>query len=67
MILNYKSNYHPTKKNTTNPAAYEFLADSIINFPTRLEFIYLLSSIGFRNIKAVPLSFGICTLYIANK
>ena len=52
---------------TANPAAYEYLADSIMNFPTRSEFITLLDSIGFRNIKAVPLSFGICTLYIANK
>ena len=52
---------------TTNPAAYEYLADSIISFPTRSEFVYLLSSIGFRNINAVPLSLGICTLYIANK
>lgn len=52
---------------TKNPAAYEYLADSIMNFPTRSEFITLLSSIGFRNINAIPLSLGICTLYIANK
>ena len=52
---------------TTNPAAYEYLADSIMNFPTRSEFISLLDSIGFKNIKAIPLSLGICTLYIAYK
>ena len=52
---------------TPNPAAYEYLADSIINFPTRSEFISLLSSIGLKNIRAIPLSLGICTLYIANK
>ena len=52
---------------TSNPAAYEYLADSIMNFPTRSEFISLLNSIGFRNIKVFPLSLGICTLYIANK
>ena len=52
---------------TTNPGAYEYLADSIMNFPTRSEFISLLSSIGFKNIKAIPLSLGICTLYIAYK
>ena len=55
------------KRFTRNPAAYEYLADSIMNFPTRSEFISLLDSIGFRNIKAIPLSLGICTLYIANK
>ena len=52
---------------TANPAAYDYLADSIMNFPTRSEFIALLDSIGLRNIKAIPLSLGICTLYIANK
>ena len=52
---------------TTNPAAYEYLADSIMNFPTRSEFISLLGSVGFKNIKAIPLSLGICTLYIAYK
>jgi len=52
---------------TANPAAYEYLADSIMNFPTRSEFITLLDSIGLRNIKAIPLTLGICTLYIANK
>ena len=55
------------KRFTTNPAAYEYLADSIMNFPTRSEFISLLDSIGFKNIKAIPLSLGICTLYIAYK
>ena len=52
---------------TSNPAAYEYLADSIINFPTRSEFISLLSSIGLKNIRTISLSWGICTLYIANK
>ena len=52
---------------TSNPAAYEYLADSIMNFPTRSEFISLLDSIGFKNVKAIPLSLGICTLYIAYK
>ena len=55
------------KKFTSNPAAYEYLADSIMNFPTRSEFISLLDSIGLKNIKTIPLSLGICTLYIANK
>jgi len=56
-----------SRKFTTNPAAYEYLADSIMNFPTRSEFISLLGSVGFKNIKAIPLSLGICTLYIAYK
>ncbi len=52
---------------TNNPAAYEYLADSIMNFPTRKEFISLMESIGLKNCKTIPLTFGICTLYIGEK
>jgi len=65
----YLNNILPklAKRFTANPSAYEYLADSIMNFPTRSEFISLLNSIGFRNVRAIPLSRGICTLYIAIK
>ena len=56
-----------TKWFTKNPAAYEYLADSIMNFPTRSEFVKIMESVGFRNIKVLPLTFGVCTLYIGNK
>ena len=52
---------------TKNPAAYEYLADSIMNFPTRKEFVTLMESMGLKNCKAIPLTFGVCTLYIGNK
>ena len=52
---------------TKNPAAYEYLADSIMNFPTRREFLTLMESMGLKNCKAIPLTFGVCTLYIGNK
>ena len=52
---------------TKNPAAYEYLADSIMNFPTRREFVTLMESMGLKNCKAIPLTFGVCTLYIGNK
>ena len=52
---------------TKNPAAYEYLADSIMNFPTRKEFVKLMESIGLKNCRAIPLTFGVCTLYIGNK
>ncbi|MDP6532910.1 MAG: bifunctional demethylmenaquinone methyltransferase/2-methoxy-6-polyprenyl-1,4-benzoquinol methylase UbiE [Candidatus Marinimicrobia bacterium] len=52
---------------TKNPAAYEYLADSIMNFPTRKEFVSLMESVGLKNCKAIPLTFGICTLYIGEK
>ena len=52
---------------TKNPAAYEYLADSIMNFPTRKEFLTLMESMGLKNCKAISLTFGVCTLYIGNK
>jgi demethylmenaquinone methyltransferase/2-methoxy-6-polyprenyl-1,4-benzoquinol methylase len=52
---------------TKNPAAYEYLADSIMNFPTRREFLALMESMGLKNCKAIPLTFGVCTLYIGKK
>jgi demethylmenaquinone methyltransferase/2-methoxy-6-polyprenyl-1,4-benzoquinol methylase len=52
---------------TKNPAAYEYLADSIMNFPTRREFVAIMESIGLKNCRAIPLTFGVCTLYIGEK
>lgn len=52
---------------TKNPAAYEYLADSIMNFPTRREFVKLMESVGLKNCRAIPLTFGVCTLYIGEK
>ena len=52
---------------TKNSAAYEYLADSIMNFPTRGEFLALMESIGLKNCRAIPLTFGVCTLYIGQK
>ena len=52
---------------TKNPAAYEYLADSIMNFPTRGEFLALMESSGLKNCRAIPLTFGVCTLYIGQK
>ncbi|HDY75338.1 MAG TPA: bifunctional demethylmenaquinone methyltransferase/2-methoxy-6-polyprenyl-1,4-benzoquinol methylase UbiE [Candidatus Marinimicrobia bacterium] len=52
---------------TTNPSAYKYLADSIINFPTRREFVALMESVGLKNCRAIPLTFGVCTLYIGKK
>ncbi len=55
------------KRFTKNPAAYEYLADSIMNFPTRKEFLSLMDSVGLKNCKSIPLTFGVCTLYIGQK
>ena len=52
---------------TKEPIAYKYLADSIMNFPEEKEFLKLMNLIGLRNCKAIPLTFGVCTLYIGEK
>lgn len=50
-----------------NPAAYEYLADSIMNFPTRNQFINLMTAAGLEHCRAQALTWGICTLYVGVK
>lgn len=42
---------------------YQYLADSIASFPHGSAFVSLMESVGFRSVKATPLSGGIATFY----
>ena len=55
------------KNFTKISATHEYLADSIMNFPTRKEFLVLMELMGLKNYRAIPLTFGVCTLYIGEK
>ncbi|MCX8034197.1 MAG: class I SAM-dependent methyltransferase, partial [Thermodesulfovibrio sp.] len=48
-------------------SAYEYLGSSIEGFYTPYDFVRLLGNCGFKNIKALPLSFGAVYLYVAEK
>lgn len=48
-------------------SAYEYLGSSIEGFYKPQEFIVLLESCGFVNIKAIPLTFGCVYLYVGEK
>jgi demethylmenaquinone methyltransferase / 2-methoxy-6-polyprenyl-1,4-benzoquinol methylase len=50
-----------------NAAAYYYLADSIMNFPTPAAFAWLMEDAGMKNVKKYPLTFGITWLYIGEK
>jgi demethylmenaquinone methyltransferase / 2-methoxy-6-polyprenyl-1,4-benzoquinol methylase len=52
---------------STNPAAYYYLADSIMNFPPPAAFAKLMSDTGMKNVKKYPLTFGITYLHIGEK
>lgn len=48
-------------------SAYEYLGSSIEEFYKPAEFARLLESVGFKNIKTTPLSFGCVYLYVGVK
>lgn len=50
-----------------NPDAYQYLPDSVLNFPPADEFARLVSSAGFRNVTWKKLTLGIVTLYVGRK
>ncbi|MDB5227669.1 MAG: bifunctional demethylmenaquinone methyltransferase/2-methoxy-6-polyprenyl,4-benzoquinol methylase [Bacteroidota bacterium] len=47
--------------------AYTYLPESVRQFPDGKKFIDLLQLAGFKNTECIPLSFGISTIYIAEK
>ncbi len=52
---------------TANPAAYHYLADSIMNFPSPDEFSGLMEETGMTEVEKYPLTFGITWLHIGKK
>jgi demethylmenaquinone methyltransferase / 2-methoxy-6-polyprenyl-1,4-benzoquinol methylase len=50
-----------------NPAAYHYLADSIVHFPSPKEFSRLMETAGLTAIEAFPLTLGITYCYIGKK
>ncbi len=47
--------------------AYTYLPESVMAFPQGQDFCRILTNCGFKNAKAQPLTFGICSLYTADK
>jgi demethylmenaquinone methyltransferase / 2-methoxy-6-polyprenyl-1,4-benzoquinol methylase len=50
-----------------NPAAYYYLADSIMNFPPPDEFAKIMEGAGMVNVEKYPLTFGITWLHVGEK
>jgi len=50
-----------------NPAAYYYLADSIMNFPSPDEFAKMMEEAGMVDVKKYPLTFGITWLHVGKK
>jgi demethylmenaquinone methyltransferase/2-methoxy-6-polyprenyl-1,4-benzoquinol methylase len=52
---------------SSNPAAYSYLADSIMNFPTPDEFTALMEGVDIENVDAYSLTFGVTYLHVGTK
>ena len=48
-------------------SAYSYLPASVVDFPRPADFTAIISSQGFRDVRAVPLTFGIVYLYVATR
>ncbi len=48
-------------------SAYQYLPESVKAFPTGKEFVDICHQIGFSKAKYLPLTFGICALYLLEK
>jgi demethylmenaquinone methyltransferase/2-methoxy-6-polyprenyl-1,4-benzoquinol methylase len=47
--------------------AYTYLPESVKAFPNGKEFVSICEKVGYRKCTYVPLSFGICALYLLEK
>lgn len=52
---------------TSNPAAYLYLADSVMNFPAPEQFATLMEEAGLTMVKKYPLTLGVTYLYTGIK
>lgn len=52
---------------SNDKSAYTYLSESAIKFPYGREFVKTLEIAGFKNVKSIPQSYGISTIYYAEK
>jgi demethylmenaquinone methyltransferase/2-methoxy-6-polyprenyl-1,4-benzoquinol methylase len=50
-----------------DPRAYQYLYESVQAFPSGEKFLDVLGKNGFKPIRCNPLTFGICSAYLAEK
>jgi len=65
--LMYRTLPRIARRFSLNPAAYEYLADSIMNFPSPNEFLGLMDDSGLVDLKKYKLTFGAAYLYTGMK
>lgn len=48
-------------------SAYTYLPESVNAFPEGEEFMQILNEVGYKNVKQIPLMFGIASIYLVEK
>lgn len=48
-------------------SAYTYLPESVKAFPDGEDFLKIYKEAGFKEVKAIPLTFGICSIYLGKK
>ena len=48
-------------------SAYSYLPESVRAFPEGNDFLQVFEKAGFRQTKCIPLTFGVCSIYIGKK
>ncbi len=48
-------------------SAYQYLPDSVIEFPSQEEFSRMMGEAGFQRLQYVDQTFGIATVYVGDK
>lgn len=52
---------------SSDERAYTYLPESVAAFPEGDDFVRILTKTGFKNTRCIPLTFGICSLYLGTK
>jgi demethylmenaquinone methyltransferase/2-methoxy-6-polyprenyl-1,4-benzoquinol methylase len=55
------------KVTSKDPKAYRYLYESVQAFPDGADFLAELKRVGYSDLKQIPLTFGISSLYVAHK
>jgi demethylmenaquinone methyltransferase/2-methoxy-6-polyprenyl-1,4-benzoquinol methylase len=55
------------KQISKSKEAYDYLPQTVMNFPEGENFISILKKVGFKNVEEKRLTFGVATVYLAQK
>jgi demethylmenaquinone methyltransferase/2-methoxy-6-polyprenyl-1,4-benzoquinol methylase len=48
-------------------SAYQYLPDSVLEFPSQLEFKTVMAEVGYAGVRHHDLTFGIASVYVGEK